>query len=257
MISSSAFTVVLNLPCELWFNGQCLLCPNYLISPFSLLPLLSREWENWDIKKSFHILISWSIFVHTSSSSYELDMYRIGWKISRTPKLNMKIFMPNIFTLEQWLCCTAAGVSPIEVAIHVAGGWWEQQSRRKKWIMRSSIRLVSFPTDVTVGSTPRAHTKLYVLRSWNALRARASDVFRELIFYECTGNRVRGVELRLREPEWWELGASTDLIFYVHISHQTRAQSSRFSHHKHFNFDALLRQYSTSRVLLVVREGWI
>lgn len=25
----------------------------------------------------------------------------------------MKIFMPNISTLEQWLCCTAAGVSPV------------------------------------------------------------------------------------------------------------------------------------------------
>lgn len=28
------FSIVLNLSCELWFNGQCLLCPNYLISFF-------------------------------------------------------------------------------------------------------------------------------------------------------------------------------------------------------------------------------
>lgn len=102
--------------------------------PFYACSCCGCEW-GWDRTSEKVRFWSHEIFSPYTRSSYELDMYRSWVKISTTPMLSMKIFMPNIFTLEQWLCCTAAGVSPTEFpyfSIEAGGAKWRWKQENKK-----------------------------------------------------------------------------------------------------------------------------
>lgn len=162
--------IVLNLPRELWFNGQCLLCPKLFNFPLFVAAVVAavveREWAWRELssllvwRRKIYIQIWWNIFPYTHSS-YELDMYRSGQKISRTPMLSMKIFMPNISTLEQWLCWTAAGVSPMSISMRASVQRWRDE-RNKNEIKTDELRVFSF-IQQSVRAHQSEHEKSFVI----------------------------------------------------------------------------------------------